>query len=291
MLLHHTVRDRVAGLALFFYVLPPLVVVGVTLISTALLARRRALRWVVFSLVAALAALATWIRTDYAWGGLTTVPADLRIVLWNIGGHGRQEPFADALKEAESQVVLLLESGRPGERRRAFWQSHLPDHSVTFLPGGATLLCRYPRSPVSTHRTGRRTFVHTCAVNTPAGPVSLVMADVESNLLSVRGPLLARIYEIASSLPSPRIVLGDFNTPHTSAFFDAFRRSFRHAFESSGRGMIPTWPALCPALTLDHIWLSRDLTPVRAKTVGTFHSDHAMVIADVKLAPPTLGAD
>ena len=111
------------------------------------------------------------------------------------------------------------------------------------------------------------------------------MVDIESNLSSNRGPLIARVHEIATSLPSPTIVLGDFNTPHTSVFFREFRQSFQHAFESSGSGLIPTWPALCPALALDHIWLSADVTPVRTRTLRTFRSDHALVIADVTLNP------
>lgn len=281
LLLQYTIQDRIAGLAAVFYGLPPLVLVGATLISAGLLARRAALRWVVVSIVAALLAIATWIRTDYTYSCPPARVGDLRVVLWNMGAPRALEPFVAVLKETGGQVILLLESRRGNERPPGFWQSRFPNHSVTLLGGGATLLSEYPVSRVSTHRTGKRTYIHTCGLSTPAGDLSLVMVDIESNLLSNRGPLVARAHEVAMSSASATIVLGDFNTPHTSAFFRKFRQSFRHAFESSGRGLIPTWPALCPLLALDHIWLSPGITPVRTRTLRTFHSDHALVIADV----------
>ncbi len=284
LLLQLTVKDRLAGLAVLFYAMPPLVVVGLLLPAAGLLARRSSLRWALLSAIVAMLAIVTWVRTDYVHARPAVPAGSLRVVLWNMAGPRDAEPLARILKETGGQVVLLLESGIRNESRRRCWQTQFPNHSIHYMGGNATLLSEYPLSGISAHVMGKRTRVHTCALHTPSGTISLAMVDIESNLSSDRGPLVARAYEIATSLPSPTIVLGDFNTPHTSVFFREFRRSFRHAFESSGTGLIPTWPALCPALALDHIWLSIDLLPVRAWTVRTLHSDHAIVIADVTLS-------
>lgn len=283
LLLGITVRDRIAGLAVLFYAVPPLVSVGTTLAAAGLLSRRSSWRWVLLSVIAAMIAIVVWIRTDYAHARPAASAGDLRVVLWNMAAPRNPEPLARILKETGGQVIFLVESGVYDKRRSQFWQTRFPNHTIRHLGGNAILLSAYPVSEISAHVTGKRTRVHTCDLDTPSGPVSLVMVDIESNLSSNRGPLVARAYEIATSRPSPTIVLGDFNTPHTSAFFCEFRRSFRHAFESSGAGLIPTWPALCPALALDHIWLSAEITPVRAWTLRTFRSDHAVVIADVAL--------
>jgi len=281
--LQYTVKDRLPILAVVFYALPPLVVVVATLLSVGLLSRRSSWWWVALSVGAAILAVITWMWTDHARAGPVAPAGDLRIVFWN-GAHPRMPtPLAGALKTAGGQVVVLAEAGHADPSCRRMWQSLYPNHAVTFLPGSEILLSAYPVSKIATHRMGRRTRVHTCVVTTPGGPLSLVVVDVESELLSNRGPLIARVYELAASLPTPTIVLGDFNTPHTSSFFTEFRRSFQHAFESSGSGLIPTWPALLPVLDLDHVWLSRDIVPVHARTLRTFRSDHAMLIADVNL--------
>lgn len=283
LLLQLTVKDRIAGLAVLFYAMPPLVSVGATLLATGLLSRRSSLRWVLLSGIAAMVAIVVWIRTDYVHARPAASAGDVRVVFWNMAAPKDPEPFARILKKTGGQVILLVESGKLDKQRRRLWQSYFPNHSIACLGGSVALLSEYPVSKVSAHVLGKRTRVHTCDLSTPSGTISLVMVDIESNLSSNRGPLVARAYEIATSLPSPTIVLGDFNTPHTSVFFREFRQSFRHAFESSGSGLIPTWPALCPALALDHIWLSADIIPARAWTLRTFRSDHAVVIADVTL--------
>jgi endonuclease/exonuclease/phosphatase (EEP) superfamily protein YafD len=274
-------------LAALFYALPPLVVLVATLLSVGLLSQQ-SLRWVLVSVAAAVLAMTTWIRTDHAYAHPTAPPADLRVVLWNVGHLKDATPIANVLGTTGGQVIVLIESDRGYAKQRRVWESRLPNHTATYLPGCVTLLSVYPFSKTSVYTMGRSSRVLTCELSTPAGRVSLVMADIESNPFSPRGPLIARVYELAESLPRPTIVLGDFNTPHTSAFFQDFRRSFRHAFESAGAGLIPTWPALLPVLDLDHIWLSPDITPAYARTLRTFHSDHAAVIADVKL-PSRMG--
>jgi endonuclease/exonuclease/phosphatase family metal-dependent hydrolase len=287
LLLQYTVKDRIHGLAVLFYAMPPLVIVVATLLSVGLLSRRSSLRWVLVSVAAATLALVAWIRTDYTYAHRPASAGDLRVVLWNLGDPRNPSPIVDILQAADGQVVLLLESGWSDRTRRLFWKSHLSNYTVRFLPGGAALLSVYPVSKISTHRMGRRTYIHTCELSTPSGPVWLVAADLESNLLSNRGPLIARVYELATSLRFPTIVLGDFNTPHTSVFFEGFRGSFRHAFASSGDGLIPTWPALLPVLGLDHVWLSPGIAAGHTRTLRTFHSDHAAVIADMTLPAGT----
>ncbi|MEN6333493.1 MAG: endonuclease/exonuclease/phosphatase family protein [Phycisphaerales bacterium] len=287
MLLQYTIKDRVPGLAVLFYALPPLVIAVAALLSVGLLSRRASLSWVAVSIAAAVLAMVTWIRTDLAYTHPPASAGDLRIVLWNIGHCKNTTAVADALRIAGGQVIVLIESDRPHMKQGRVWDSRLPNHTITYLPGCVTLLSVYPVSKVSVSAMGISSRVLTCELSTPAGPVSLAMVDLESNLFSFRGPLIARVYESAESMRRPTIVLGDFNTPLTSAFFRDFRGSFRHAFASSGSGLIPTWPALLPVLDLDHIWLSPDIVPVRARTLRTLHSDHAAVIADVKLPSGT----
>ena len=155
------------------------------------------------------------------------------------------------------------------------------------MAGQITLLSRYPITHVRSSIVDMKTKIAEYDLVVPGGTLSVVGVDVASSQCSRRRIALDRIHTVAESKPKPALVLGDFNTPHTSILFGRLRRSFRHAFEESGRGLITTWPSLLPVLALDHIWLSEGLTSVRTSVQRTWHSDHALVVADISVE--TLG--
>jgi endonuclease/exonuclease/phosphatase (EEP) superfamily protein YafD len=285
LLLRYTIKDRLPILAAVFYGLPPLVaVVALTgsLVMHLLLARRRG---VVASGLLTVLAVAAWIHTDFAWATAPELAASgLRVVLWNACPMRDPSDGAVALlQETDAQIILLVESGGSSDFHKQRWQSYFPDYHVSVLGHEMTFLSRYPMSETKLYKMGKRTKITVYDLTTPFGPVSVLGVDIESNPLSWRKPFVDRIHEIARSKPHPVIVLGDFNTPHTSAHFAVLRRSFQHAVEKSGTGLITTWLGPCPLLALDHVWLSEHFTPIRATLRRTFHSDHALVMADVSL--------
>jgi endonuclease/exonuclease/phosphatase family metal-dependent hydrolase len=290
LLLHFTIRDRVPVLAVLFYGLPPAVVVALFAASALIFLRRRRRCWTVVSSVALIAAVVVWIQTDYIRGNTSGVDLDgdtMRLVVWNLGRpSGRDERFLPTLKDVNGQIVVLVESGYERDHPRSFWESHFPDDYVAMLERGITLLSRYPIVETHVHVVGNYTRIAVCDLLTPSGAISVLAVDIDSNPFLSRKPAIDRIYEIARSKPNPVAILGDFNTPHTSALFADLYRSFQQAFVRAGNGWITTWPAFCPALALDHIWLSDDFIVAHAATRRRFCSDHALVMADVMLTRP-----
>jgi endonuclease/exonuclease/phosphatase (EEP) superfamily protein YafD len=295
LLLRYAVQDRVPALAVAFYVLPPLVAVVVLAASLGLSLRRSRKRWkVVVSGVLTMMAVAAWIQTDWFWAqGADAAAEPLRVVLWNAARpSASDESFLPILQEADAQILVLVESGGHSAGRRHFWESHFPDYHVCLLEGEIVLLSRYPIASVHCTTVGGATRIAEYDLVLPGGTLSIVGVDVAAVPYALRQLPLDRITETAFSKAPPVILLGDFNTPHTSILFDDLRRSFCHAFEESGTGLITTWPAFFPALALDHIWLSEGLTPVRTVLRRTRYSDHAIVIADISIEklgdPPEL---
>jgi len=293
--MRYVLKDRVAVLAVVFYGLPPLVAAVLFAVSLALGVRRPRKRWKI-SLpgVLMLVALGAWLQSDFVWAGSRPRSDDsLRVVLWNLSRPSATETsFVPVLQETEAQIILLVESGGDTVARQHFWDSHFGDYHVSLLAGEMTLLSRFPiRSTRSTTVDGVTTVVE-CDLVLPGGMLSVVGVDVASAHCSRRRYSFERINAIVRSKHGPVLVLGDFNTPHTSILFNDLRRSFRHAFEASGRGFVTTWPSLLPVLAIDHIWLSEGLVPVRTVLRRTLHSDHALVIADIAVestvAPPEL---
>jgi vancomycin resistance protein VanJ len=78
----------------------------------------------------------------------------------------------------------------------------------------------------------------------------------------------------------PAIIAGDFNAPANDGIYRLLRE-YRDTHRLAGRGWGGTALNTTPFFRPDQIWL-RDLTPIAACAVRTVHSDHRMVIADVK---------
>ncbi len=283
--LQFTTRDRTEILAPAFYGLAPLLVAGAFAVSCGLSVRFAPKRWVAALGVILLVAIFAWIKTDYVRSATQASAGEgLKIVLWNIARPSdKEDAFVSVLKQTAADIIVLAESGGSSEHRHNFWTSHFPDHHVSLLGGGVALLSRYRVSNAVMHKVGYRTRIGVYDLDTPFGPLSVVAVDLPRNPLVRREPLIDRAFDIAISKPHPVVVLGDFNTPHTSVLFDGFRRSFKHAFEESGNGLITTWPAFFPLLALDHIWLSGHFVALRTSVRRTWHSDHGLVVAEVKL--------
>lgn len=286
LLMRYTLKDRVPALAVIFYALPPLVAT-LLLVGSLVLSlrppRKRRRAWA--SGILTVAALVAWIQTDWVWAGATTRPgARLRVALWNLGHPASGNvSFLLVLYETDADIVFLVEAGARSETRRRFWESHFPDHHVSLLPGEIVLLSRYPIAQTRSTTVDGITTVAEYELALPEGTLSVVGVDVASAHCSRRRLSLEPITAMAEAKRGPVIVLGDFNTPHTSVLFDKLRRSFCQAFEESGTGLITTWPSVVPVLALDHIWLSEELAPVQAELRRTLHSDHALVFAEVSI--------
>ncbi|UCD51588.1 MAG: endonuclease/exonuclease/phosphatase family protein [Phycisphaerales bacterium] len=284
LLMRYAAKDRVPALAVVFYGLPPLVAALLFAVSLALGLRRPRRRWqVVVPGVLMVVALIAWIQTDLVRSrGAGGMGDPLRVVLWNVSRPSATDAsFVPVLQEADAQILFLVECGGHSAARRHFWESHFPGYHVSLLPGQIALLSRYPIAGVHCTTADSRTVVAEYDLILPGGTLAVVAVDVASAHCSRRRYSFEQINAIARSKRRPVLVLGDFNTPHTSILFDELRRSFCHAFEESGTGLITTWPSLFPVLALDHIWLSEGLAPVHTVLRRTLHSDHALVIADI----------
>lgn len=282
--MRYGIRDRVPMLAAVFYALPPLIIVMLFAMSSglSLLPPCRRRRGQISGLLTVVA-IGVWIQTDFVWAKADDQAApSFRVVLWNLARpSGTDTSFIPALQETDAQILFLVESGGQTMDRQRFWESHFPDHHVRLFASQMTLLSKYPIASVRCTAVGEGTWIAECDLVLPEETLSVVAVDVVSVPCSGRRRPLDRIRAIAGSKRRPVLVLGDFNTPHTSVLFEEFRRSFSHAFEESGGGLITTWPYFLPVLALDHIWLSEKLVPVRTTLRRTHYSDHAIVISDI----------
>ncbi|MBD3292607.1 MAG: hypothetical protein GF393_06755 [Armatimonadia bacterium] len=84
---------------------------------------------------------------------------------------------------------------------------------------------------------------------------------------------------------APTLVLGDFNTPPTSAYYRRLAAQATDAFSSVGRGPGYTYMVggSIPVFRIDYVWCANGMTPVSCGTGGEWASDHKWVEACVEL--------
>ncbi len=270
-------RDGFDPLALVFYTTPwPVIAAGLAVLALHAWRLRRwhaMRRYIIFTG----AALFTWIALSWHSEPPPAQAPALRVALWNVArpAPSRLPPVAAWLKAQNADLIALAEGDVEG------WAAHFPEHQVEYLKGEMICLVR---GEVLERRHGSLdadSKYGLLRARVRGIEVTVLQADIFAGLLNSRRPALRRLGEIAHEHAGERlVVLGDFNTPRDSAHFDRWRRELTHAFEAAGRGIGETWPMPLPALTLDQIWSSASLPPVRCWLGWKLASDHRPMVVD-----------
>ena len=118
-------------------------------------------------------------------------------------------------------------------------------------------------------------------INFMTSGINFYALDVASSMNVYRKQQLKFVIESIKETENT-ILLGDFNTPLETKFLNDIRTNFNHAFNEKGNGFRETWFWNIPLLSLDHIWVSKDLEIINAEKISTFKSDHSMVKAVIR---------
>lgn len=280
MVLHFTVRDSVPVVFVLFYALP-LPVCAALLLGAAILGIRRP-AWLIVCLLGAATVTGVWLAATY--GTRPPNPGDVRVATWNLARPRHPLPaLVDFVRNERPDFLALVESGTIDAAALREYEKLLPDYHCAILPGGMAVLSTSPlESPEwrSIVDGGQANIVTT----TLAGvQMRILIVDLNANVFLLRDREFAAVKSLAGSSPRT-LLLGDFNTPLESVHVDGLRREFINSMEAAGSGFRETWFFGLPLLSLDQIWTSRDLPPTHSRRVLTLESDHAPVIADLRIA-------
>ena len=280
-------RDRIGGtIPLSFYLLPaPLVAVC----ATAWLWRPRnrgPSRLRTFMRMGLILSLAQWLVIDHAWNRPRSEETDLHIVVWNMGRvrHGGARLWS-AIRAEQPDICLITERPRT---------AYPFDPNLMGLRNGhvrvlaeLVLVSKYAVLESKVIDLDRGVGVaFALLLDTPQTPLRFVAVDLHSHPeLDIRNSLHRLIDELQPDLQAglPVLLVGDFNKPHDSSQFRAFRREFARAYDLGGRGSPYTWPVPLPLWSIDHVWCTSavDVRAYRQRSV--LPSDHRMQSVRIRL--------
>ncbi|MDZ4287585.1 MAG: endonuclease/exonuclease/phosphatase family protein [Prosthecobacter sp.] len=286
VLLQAFAKDRYPGLALFFYALPKpcLAVLSVTLLVWPGMRRKSRL----FAAVTALAITGWWVSASWVHRqDQATVPQvdgrELKVLFWNLcRPRGLDLEMVELVRRFQPDVAAFVEPGPQAGPLAAEYEKLLPGYRVEFMPRGVLWVTRVPsRFQGRGKLEGAGAFAR-FEVTGLGPPFPFVVADVYPHVLHSREPQLQEALAHAQDRDDA-ILMGDFNTPAESVFFDSYRSRYVDAFETAGYGFRETWPLGLPLLSLDHIWVGKDWAVIAAQKLNLLSgSDHAALLVTLR---------
>ena len=244
-------KDRWVATGVVYYA-TPWVLIGAAFAGLALLGRRRWL-W-----MPALLCVGLWLAQTLGPGGDPIQPGDLRVRIWNAWNPKTQlERVTQQILVDDPDLLFLTEATALGRWLTRAEAEALPERKVLFAGGGFTLIASTDFE-ILHHElrwfSGRNRYVIFDLRHQGGEPFSVILLDLDSNPFRPKAPLLRHIADAATAHALPvRVVLGDFNLPSDSRWFEELQ-PYRSAFREKGQGLEVAWPAPIPLLGLDQVW-------------------------------------
>lgn len=289
-LMDWTIRDRIPLLAVCFYATPPFVLGALAFLAAFVkparcMANPRLARRLTRSafLLCAVSFLQGFYVDFRSGAAFAAVPDAKRLVYWNIarGKFASWQNLAKQTRLLDADIVAIAEATDDEVQSRDFWETHFAGYVVLPLGDGLVVLAKGSVVEVPCDVQVKDGTVRQFCLKVDNTPLDLILADLPSHPLVSRGPILNRLFHLMESHQDhPTLVVGDFNTPPTSVWFQTWRKDWRHAWEVSGHGYRPTWPLPMPVLALDHVWGNARLTFHSCVCGWSRASDHRAVIVD-----------
>jgi len=280
-----TVRDGLPLASNVFYAMPPPLIAALILAAGLVWLGNRRPRVALGCLVVSALTAVLWARGAYHVHACRPDEGSVRVLLWNTArGFGGWDAVAERVASFDADIIGLVEAGGSGADRREFWARYFPGYDLRLLGGGLVILTR---GRIAEHHIRRVAETSSCGeawIDIEGRSVRVLLVDAVVRPFSNRGEVLNAVFDLARSSPEvPTIVMGDFNTPLESVWFENARRDFVQAFEQAGNGLLTTWPVPLPVMAIDHVWVSRSARVACAHIGWTWASDHRPVSARVSL--------
>lgn len=227
--------------------------------------------------------------------------ASVRVMTWNIHGArtmmGRPDlsRVIELVRKHSPDIVALQEvdARRCGDAQAfdtlaSSLGTHRAEARMIVAPEGDyghVLLTRWPISFSSRHDISVANREPRAALEaiiaTPAGPLRVIAVHLGLSLRE-RHRQARQLASIALSKSLPLVMLGDFNDWF---WHGSVQYTLRELFP--GRSRFRTFPAVCPILRLDRIYVRPQQILVRMSVdhAARTASDHLPVIADLDIAP------
>jgi hypothetical protein len=269
--IHFIFKESSYKASLYFYTFPlPIIIIIILLLSIFIGSKFRK-----YNFILAAVLLIIWLSKSFKINLPEDINnKDLEVVFWN-ASHSRN--FQDAFHESKDipDVVVLVEYH--GE---VLNETKLQYPNFHFYKDQIEEVGIFSKTPIHIKKTVLSKYKSTIICFETNG-INFYAVDVSASIDVPRNWELGFVEKSIKETKNT-IVLGDFNVPYESKYLNSFKTNFNNAFNEKGNGFRETWFWNIPLLSLDHIWVSKDLKILKTQKISTFKSDHSMIKTYIK---------
>lgn len=262
--LHFFIKDTSFKSSIYFYSFPLPIILLIVLVLSIFLGKRRK-----YNLILVVILCVIWLGRSFRISFSSEIKEnDLEVVFWNAA---RNDNFEGVLKTLEKMpdVMVLTETNQDN------LDSLKLKYPKYYFYNSSRELQIFSKTPLIIVKEETSKFKSTV--------IHFITRGIDFFAVDMMGsPDVPKSWGFNFVNPlidktNNAIVLGDFNVPLESIFSKKFKLGYKNAFLEKGNGFIESWPNGIPLLSLDHIWVSKDLEVLKTEKIHTFKSDHGML--------------
>lgn len=263
--IHFIYKEDSYQSSLLYYTFPlPIIIFAVLVLSIFLNRKFRKLNLLIAALL-----LLIWLARSFKINLSEDIKeSDLEVVYWNAS---RNNSFEDAfnINKGIPDLFVLVELNKNNMQNL---QLEYPDYHFYFSEEEIAVFSKTPLK-INLENT---TKYNSTIINFETSDINFYVIDITGSQDVPRSWELGFVNENIK-IKEKTILLGDFNVPFESKYLNHLKTNFNHAFNKKGNGFRETWFWNIPVLSLDHIWMSKDLEILKTEKIRTFKSDHSML--------------
>jgi endonuclease/exonuclease/phosphatase (EEP) superfamily protein YafD len=217
----------------------------------------------------------------------------LRIVHSNVlYSNNNYNSFLEMVEEESPDILIVQEFTSGWFTQIKILSNRFPFYKAVPLEKGAGIAL-FSRIPLKEAK-----IVDLVGEDRPAIAIKVDLSGTELSLLTLhpytpilnenflhRNRQLSAASSLIKELPSPKVLIGDFNITHWSPFFSRMEQETGLINARDGFGTLPTWPTfnlISPLMIpIDHCLVSSDIDVVNIKTGRHIGSDHLPLVVDL----------
>lgn len=261
--IHFVQKESSFSNALNYYIFPLPIIIAIVLLLSIFLSKRK------YNLILASILLIIWLGRSFKIHIPESInDTDIEIVFWNASrNNGFEEAFSQ--NETIPDLLVLVESKK---NNLEALQLKYPTYFFYKLEKEIYIFSK-TEVQIEIETTSK---YNSTVVNFKTSGINFYAVDVAGSTDVPRTWELNFVNKLIKT-NQKTIVLGDFNVPFESKNLKTIKSKFNHAFNKKGNGFRETWFWNLPLLSLDHIWVSKDLKILKTQKINTFKSDHSML--------------
>lgn len=277
------IKDTFYISGIFFYAFPlPLIIFGFLILGFTCIKKPKYAVIIFFTIL--ILSLVVY-KNNYKNHESTELLEPIKSILyWNVANHKANNwpVLAEVIKEHSIDILILLEVKELSPKQSANLEAILPNYQTQYLRGNMFIAIKGQMEHLE--YIGENTMnpkndfrINLIDLKIDTIKYRLAAIDIYASPEQRRKSAMNNIIEYATK-NNVDFIIGDFNTPYESLFFDNYKINYNSLREYQ-KGFTFTWPSILPLLEIDQVWMQKKYRPIQLKKYFNDDSDHAMLIA------------